>query len=121
MDQVKPTAIIPFVPGGKDFDRSRRLFRALGFDEIWADGGYAGFRAGGAQFILQDLDHPAFANNLMIRIEVADLDRWWSEMQKKALPDAYPGFQIKAPQEFPWGREAHLIDLAGVCWHVGQP
>jgi hypothetical protein len=22
--------------------------------------------------------------------------------------------------EFPWGREVHFIDLAGVCWHVGQ-
>ena len=119
--EIKPTAIIPFVPGGKDFDRSRSLFRELGFEETWENDGYAGFRAGGAQFILQDLDHPGFASNMMIRIEVADLDRWWAEVQKKALPVAYPEFRIKPPLEFPWGREVHFIDLAGVCWHVGQP
>ena len=118
---IQPTAIIPFVPGGKDFGRSRRLFRDLGFEEVWENGGYAGFRAGGAQFILQDFDQPGFADNMMIRIDVADLDRWWAEVQKKALPAAYPEFRIKPPQDFPWGREVHFIDLAGVCWHVGQP
>ena len=121
MDAIQPTAIIPFVPGGKDFGRSRSLFRDLGFEEIWENDGYAGFRAGGAQFILQDFDQPGFADNMMIRIDVADLDRWWAEVQKRALPAAYPEFRIKPPQDFPWGREVHFIDLAGVCWHVGQP
>jgi catechol 2,3-dioxygenase-like lactoylglutathione lyase family enzyme len=121
VDPIQPTAIIPFVPGGRDFGRSRRLFRDLGFEEVWESDGYAGFRAGGAQFILQDFDKPGFADNLMIRIDVADLDRWWAEVQKRALPAAYPEFRIKPPQDFPWGREVHFIDLAGVCWHVGEP
>lgn len=118
---VQPTAILPFVPGGKDFDRSRLLFRDLGFEETWRDGGYAGFRWGGVQFILQDFDQPGFADNMMIRLDVPDLDRWWAEVDGKKLPEAHPGFRIKPPQEFPWGREVHFIDLAGVCWHVGQP
>jgi catechol 2,3-dioxygenase-like lactoylglutathione lyase family enzyme len=118
---MTPTAIIPFVPGGKDFARSRRLFHDLGFEETWENDGYAGFRSGGAQFILQDLDLPDFASNLMIRIDVPDLDGWWAAIQAKALPEAHPGFRIKPPQDFPWGREVHFIDLAGVCWHVGQP
>ena len=118
---MNATAIIPFVPGGQDFGRSRRLFRDLGFEEDWENDGYAGFRAGGAQFILQDLDLPEFASNLMIRIDVPDLDRWWSETHAKALPEAHPGFRINPPRDFPWGREVHFIDLAGVCWHVGQP
>jgi hypothetical protein len=120
VDRNEPTAIIPFVPGGGDYARSRRLFADLGFTEQWESGGYAGFRAGAAQFILQDLDLPDFASNLMIRIDVPDLDRWWADVQKKAIAAKHPGFRIKAPQDFPWGREVHFIDLAGVCWHVGQ-
>jgi hypothetical protein len=114
------TAIIPFVPGGKDFARSCRLFAELGFEKWWEDGGYAGFRSGAARFILQDLDHPAFAGQMMIRIEVVDLDRWFEAVNAKGLPAAYPGFRINPPKDFPWAREVHFIDLAGVCWHVGQ-
>jgi catechol 2,3-dioxygenase-like lactoylglutathione lyase family enzyme len=120
MNGTAPNAIIPFVPAGKDFDRSRALFRALGFEEKWENGGYAGFGSGGAQFILQDFDHPAFAGNMMIRLDVPDLDAWWAETQSKALPEAFPGFRLRPPTEFPWGREVHFIDLTGVCWHVGQ-
>lgn len=121
MNRITPTAIVPFVPSGKDFDRGRALFRALGFEEKWENGGYAGFVSGGAQFILQDLDLPAFAENLMIRMDVPDLEAWFTEIQNKGLPEAFAGFRIRPPTNFPWGREVHFIDLAGVCWHVGQP
>jgi hypothetical protein len=120
MTAVAPSAIVPFVPGGKDFGRSRALFQALGFEEQWEAGGYAGFRSGGAQFILQDFDRPGFAENLMIRLDVPDLETWWRETRAKALPEAFPGFRLNPPKAFPWGREVHFIDLAGVCWHVGQ-
>jgi hypothetical protein len=30
------------------------------------------------------------------------------------------GVKFRPPTEFPWGREIHIIDLAGVCWHVRQ-
>jgi hypothetical protein len=117
---IAPSAIIPFVPSGKDFARSRALFRELGFEERWQNGGYAGFGSGGAQFILQDFDNPDFAANLMIRINVPDVDAWWTEMRTKSLPDSFPGVRLGTPKDFPWGREVHFIDLAGVCWHVGQ-
>ena len=114
-----PIGLAPFVPSGPDFERSRALFRELGFDETWCSDGYAGFRKGGAQFILQHLDAPAFASNFMIRIDVADLDAWWAAVSALDLPSRYPGFRIKPPTVFPWGREVHFIDIAGVCWHVG--
>jgi hypothetical protein len=116
-----PIALIPFVPGGADFARSRELFGALGFKEEWSADGYAGFRAGGARFILQDFDEPSFASNLMIKIEVPDLDAWWAITSREDLPGRFPGFRLKPPTDFPWGREVHFIDLAGVCWHVGAP
>ena len=120
MSATAPSAIVPFVPSGKDFNRSRALFQALGVEEKWETGGYAGFGSGGVRFILQDFDSPDFAANLMFRIDVPDLDAWWTETEAKSLPETFPGFRIGPPKPFPWGREVHFIDLAGVCWHVGQ-
>jgi hypothetical protein len=118
---TRVTGLVPFVPGGADFRRSRDLFQELGFEELWANGGYVGLRRGDARFILQDLDAPAFASQFMIRIEVSDLDAWWAEVQPLKLAERFTGFRIKPPTDYPWGREVHFIDLAGVCWHVGTP
>jgi hypothetical protein len=114
-------ALLPFIPGGSDFEKSRELFRALGFEEQWSHDGYVGFLSGGARFILQDLNEPSFASNLMIKIEVQDLEAWWTAVSGKQLPARFAGLRIKPPTDFPWGREVHFIDLAGVCWHVGTP
>jgi len=113
-------ALLPFVPSGGQYDESRRLFAALGFDEEWENGGYAGFRNGNAQFILQRFDDRTFASNFMVKILVPDLDAWWLEVSNKQLEKTYSGFQIKPPTDFPWGREVNFIDLAGVCWHVAE-
>ena len=113
--------LLPFVPSGKDFEKSRALFKALGFRELWSAEGYSGFHQGAARFILHAFDDEAFAANLMVKVEVADLDAWWEAAVAKDLPGRFPGVRMKAPTDFPWGREAHLIDLAGVCWHFGVP
>lgn len=118
---IEPISLAPFIPSGADFSRSRSLFQALAAKELWASDGYVGFQWGAARFILQDFNEPAFANNLMLTVEVGDLDAWWSEVSVLRLVERFAGFRIKPPTEFPWGREVHFIDLAGVCWHVRQP
>ncbi len=55
MNELQALALLPFVPSGKDYEASRRLFQDLGFEEVWENGGYAGFRNGNAEFILQRL------------------------------------------------------------------
>ena len=117
--RTQATAIVPFVPGGGDFAKSRAFFTALGFVEEWEGGGYAGFAWGAARFMLQDIDLPAVASQMMIRVDVPDLDAWWAEVSGKKLAAAFPGSRFKEPTTFPWAREVHFIDLAGVCWHVG--
>ncbi|HUP62247.1 MAG TPA: hypothetical protein VNA69_17715 [Thermoanaerobaculia bacterium] len=119
MTSLRALALLPFVPSGKDYDASRRLFADLGFEEEWESDGYAGFRNGEARFILQRFDDAHFAGNLMIRIDVADLDAWYDAVAAKQLDKKYERFRIEQPADFPWGREVHFIDLAGVCWHVG--
>lgn len=116
---VEFLGLLPFVPSGRDFEKSRAFFKELGFQELWSAEGYSGFQRGAAKFILQANDDEAFAGNLMMKVEVENLDLWWDEVSAKDLPGRFPGVRAKPPTDFPWGREAHLIDLAGVCWHVG--
>ena len=119
MSELRALSLLPFVPSGEDYHASRRLFADLGFEEVWENDGYAGFRNGEAQFILQKFDVKAFAENFMVRLNVKDLDLWWRAVSQRQLEEKYPSFRIKPPSDFPWGREVNFIDLAGVCWHVG--
>ncbi len=56
----------------------------------------------------------------MITFEVEDLDAYWSELEALELGRVFADVKLKPPTEFPWGREIHIIDPAGVCWHVRQ-
>ena len=112
--------LYPFVPSGPRFDLAIEFFAALGFEVQWRHEGLAGLWLGGAYFLLQDIDVPEWQKNQMIVFEVTDLDSYWSELESKDLAGAFPGVKLRPPTEFPWGREIHIIDPGGVCWHVRQ-
>ena len=99
MSDLRAVSLLPFVPSGSDYDESRRLFADLGFQELWENGGYAGFRNGDAQFILQKYDVKAFAENLMMRLNVPDLDAWWQVVSQLQLDREYPAFRINPPRK----------------------
>lgn len=120
MSDLRALSLLPFVPSGGDYNASRRLFADLGFEEVWENDGYAGFRNGDAQFILQSFDDEKFASNFMVRLNVENLDAWWQAVSSQQLQTKHSGFRINPPKDFPWGREVNFIDLAGVCWHVGE-
>ncbi len=120
MNETVVTSLQPFVPGGADYAASRQLFVALDFVEDWAAEGVCGFRSGAVRFILQDFHNDEMAHNLMLRIGVADVDGWWKQIASRGLEQRFPGFRLGTPTDFPWGREVHMIDLAGVCWHVAS-
>lgn len=117
---VTATGLYPFVPSGKDFELAKRFFLELGFDCIWEDGGFAEMQFGAARFLLQNIEVPAWQENQMIAYEVSDLDAYWVILDGKDLAARFPGSKIKQPTDYPWGREIHIIDPAGVCWHVRQ-
>ena len=112
--------LYPFVPSGPQFTRSLAFFNALGFETEWQTEDLAALRFGGARFLLQEVDIPEWQKNQMLTFEVDDLDLYWSELQSQALETAFPGVRLRPPSTFPWGRELHVIDLGGVCWHVRQ-
>ena len=116
---VKFNRLEPFIPSGSDFEASKQLFLALGFTINWEGGGYIGFQRDNSAFILQNYDDKDFAENLMMRLTVNDLDAFWREVSALNLTQKF-GIKLKEPTDFPWGREAHLIDIAGVCWHISQ-
>ena len=91
-----------------------------GFEKLWEANGLAGLRFGGAHFILQDINVPEWQTNQMIVFEVVDLDAYWSELEAMDLAKGFAGVEVRPPTDFPWGREVHIIDPAGVCWHVRQ-
>lgn len=116
----KATTLYPFVPSGAQYERALEFFAAIGFQTEWQHPGLAGLRFGGASFLLQDIDIAIWQENQMITFEVDDLEGYWSELDAQGLEARFPGVKLVAPKDFPWGRELHFIDLAGVCWHVRQ-
>ena len=113
-------ALHPFVPSGSNFAVSVDFFAELGFEKLWQHDGLAGLQFGGAYFLLQEIDIPEWQKNQMIVFEVDDLDAYWSEIDLKDLPGRFRGVRTRPPTDFPWGREIHIIDPGGVCWHVRQ-
>jgi hypothetical protein len=116
----RASALYPFVPSGVDFAASLSFFGEIGFETVWTRDGLAGLRFGDAYFMLQDIDVPEWQKNQMITFEVDDLETYWSEIAAKDLDRKYAGVRLRAPTDFPWGREVHIVDPAGVCWHVRQ-
>ena len=116
---VKFNRIEPFIPSGSDFEASKQFFLALGFTINWESGGYIGFQRDDCRFILQDFNDKHFAENLMMSLKVNDLDAFWLELKEKELTKRF-AIKLKEPTQFPHGREVNLIDMAGVCWHIGQ-
>jgi hypothetical protein len=114
------TTLYPFVPSGANIQQSLEFFAALGFEKQWQQDGLAGLRFGGAYFMLQDIDVPEWQKNQMITFEVTDLGAYWAHIEPQDLPARFPGVKLRAPTEFAWGREIHIIDPGGVCWHVRQ-
>ena len=113
---MKYNSIEAFVPSGSDFQASRQLFLELGFNISWETDDYIGFENNGCRFILQNYNVKEFAENLMMRITVDDLDEFWRKISEKNLPEKF-AVKLREPTDFPYGREVNLIDIAGVCWH----
>ena|SRR5690606_11481626 len=113
---MKFLSLEPFIPSGKDFENSKNLFVALGFEISWDAGDYVGFQKDACKFILQKYDNKDFAENLMINLKVDNVNEFRNQILEKRLPEIF-GIRIGEITNQPYGKEVNLIDMAGVCWH----
>jgi hypothetical protein len=109
-------SLSPFIPSGKDFNLSKKLFLELGFSIQWDSGDYIGFQRDNCTFTLQRFDDKHFAENLMMSVSVSSAAEFWDEVNTKEIAKKF-GIRFTAPQQQPYGIEVNMIDLAGVCWH----
>jgi len=115
----EPTQLRPFIPCGKNFHYSKKFFQALGFHINWESNDIAELQWGAAVFLLQDFENEELQQNLMMYLSVNDLDEFWQQLQNSGVLNQFDDVRARAPTEYPWGvREVHLIDPAGVCWHI---
>ena len=114
-------AVRPFVPGGKDFDLSKRFYQALGFTIDFDAGEVAGLSCEGGSFLLQNYYHEGWAGNFMMQLVVADLDAWWAQIEALDLPGRFGVPAPRPPAVQPWGpRVAYLVGPCGELWHIVQ-
>jgi hypothetical protein len=113
---MKFLSLQPFVPSGTDFEKSKQLFLALGFNISFEAPGYAGFEKDGCRFILQHYDVPGFAENFMLTVQVENANEFRDHVIDKGLPEKF-GIRIGEVTQQPYGKEVNIIDVAGVCWH----
>lgn len=108
----------PFVPSGAHFERSKALFKRLGFTMNWENGGLCEFHCGDSAFLLQDHENVEMQQNFMLSIGVNDVDAFYEHLQTLDLAEDFPEVHYGPPEDRPWGiRELHFVDIAGVCWH----
>ena len=113
---MKFLSLEPFIPSGRDFEKSKNLFLDLGFTINWDGGDYVGFERDGCKFILQKYDNEEFAQNLMVSVRISDAGEFWRSVTEKKLEEKF-GVRITHPKKQPYGTEVNVIDIAGVCWH----
>ena len=113
---MKFLALQPFVPSGKEFEKSKQLFTALGFTVSFDVPGMTGFDRDGCKFILQDYDAPGFAENYMLTVRVDDINEFREFVINNQLPEKF-GIRVSKVIPQPYGKEVNIIDIAGVCWH----
>lgn len=113
---MKFLSLQPFVPSGKDFESSKKLFVELGFSVAWDAGDYVGFERDGCRFILQKFDNKPFAENFILTVNVDNVEEFRASVLEKKLPEKF-NIKIGTITQQPYGKEVNLIDIAGVCWH----
>jgi hypothetical protein len=107
----------PFVPSGEDYSLAKEFFVELGFRINWETDELSELECGGAKFLLQNYHNQEMQENLMMQVVVDDLDDFWGNLNESGVLARFESVRAKQPTDFPWGREVHLIDPAGVCWH----
>jgi uncharacterized glyoxalase superfamily protein PhnB len=118
--KARPLAAIDLVAivPARDFDLSKRFYRAVGFHEDWTNGEIALFKNGATSFMLRAEDDAGYASGMQLQIHVDSVDECFEHV--RAVLPAF-GLVPSPPANRPWGsRDFVLTDPSGVRWRVVQ-
>jgi catechol 2,3-dioxygenase-like lactoylglutathione lyase family enzyme len=102
----------------RDFDLSKRFYRAIGFVEDWTNGEIAMFKNGATSFLLRSEPDAAYAAGMQMQLVVDSADDWYTHVASVIDPF---GITVAAPVDRPWGaRDFVLADPSGVRWRITQ-
>ncbi len=118
--QHKAKSLRAFI-GAKDFGESRKFYQELGFTERPIDAKMSYIQVHDQLgFYLQNAYVEDWVNNTMLFLEVDDVNRYWTELQKLELHRKYKNVRLTPIREESWGRECFLHDPSGILWHFGE-
>jgi catechol 2,3-dioxygenase-like lactoylglutathione lyase family enzyme len=108
-----------FVPA-RDLARSRAFYVALGWRDVWSDGGLCLLDLGGHRLMLQDHYDRGWAENSMITVAVTNVSDWFAHVQDVLATGEYGDARAEPPKEEGWATVAYVWDPSGVLLHVAQ-
>ncbi len=110
-----------FVPS-RDFELSRRFYRALGFRESWSEGGLADLELAGARLYLQDFYAKEWAENFMVHVVVDSAADWHAHAERVLASGEFAPARVAPPKDEPYGaRVTYVWDPSGVLLHFAEP
>lgn len=112
---MEAKVIRPFI-ASLDFEVSKSFYKDLGFTITYDSKDLVILSVKGASFFLQKAYNKVWAENTMVQLVVDDLDEFYKVAS--SLIDKYPNTKIKDIFKADYGRTFHLIDPAGVLWHL---
>lgn len=113
-------AFRPFLPA-KDFATSLQFYETLGFHVYRLGDTMAELSLGSHAFLLQGHYVKEWADNMMMHVLVADLDRWWRHIASLDLVGRFGVNPPAPPRREPWGLTvSYVVDPSGVLWHFAQ-
>ncbi len=115
----KAKSIRPFI-GSKNFNISRNFYLDLGFQESILSEKMSYFNTEAIGFYLQDAYVEDWVNNTMVFMEVADVVRFWNELQALHLTTKYETVKLVPIKVLDWGKECFIHDPSGILWHIGE-
>ncbi len=117
--ELKAKSIRPFI-GAKNFELSRKFYRALGFEEVVLLHNMSLFKSESIGFYLQDAYVKDWIDNTMVFMEIEDIDQFWNELIALDLSVKYEKVKLTPIRTFEWGRECYVHDPSGILWHFGE-
>jgi catechol 2,3-dioxygenase-like lactoylglutathione lyase family enzyme len=105
--------LLVYVPA-EDFEQSKRFYTALGFTLTEGWGGTMDCRLGAAAFRLQNYYVKDWAENFMMKFDVADVPAWYDHAKKVINDGDFGNAKCEEIEIMDDTKILHVVDPCGV-------